>query len=1292
MNEPDTGHFFRPDDSEADWGMPSEPLLRRAGLDLWEWNIPLDRVEVSDHQGSLFNLSAGHFRGSTRSFLNRVYLEDRDSLAVQMRLAARGVEPASLTFRMRTVDGSLRTLTLSSKLIRGDNNIPDKMVGILHCVSARETSEDRLQQQQAALLQWAVSPAITRGNTREALRLVSAGAAQVLGVERVSFWFFEENDSLLRCALRYRLSAESYDGGDTLSCQDYPNYFEALTADKLIAATDARTSPDTTELGSHYLIPAGICTKLDILISRAARPVGLLSFEDTEQPREWRVDERGFAFSIAEMISTLLEISDRKEAETALSNQQQLLRDLINHSESLIFMKDLEGHYLLVNKRFEDLFGLSQEQLLEKTSYVLYPQEIVEQLDSNNRRVIDSGKVHTFEEQTVHNNRLRTWFSVKFPVRNSRGEIYAVAGMSTDITGRIQTEAALKESEMRHRALFRSSLDAMLTLDAADNITDCNPAACRLFDSDQLAGQPLSSLFPHSQPDHADEDWLSPERHRSSPTVECRCLRRNGSEFDAEISLTPMNLSGHTQRLLCVRDISARKQRDNLVLKIARGISTATGETFYRSLLAQLSQVLEADYAFVAQIDKHNPQILRTLAARTDGQEIANMEYDRNDTPCQEVLTRGTCVYPNEVQQRFPEDLMLQEMGVSAYVGASLTDSDDTPMGLLVVLFRKPLTDTELPRHLLQIFAVRASAEMQRQQHEVALVASEERYRAFINNSHEGIWRAELIPPVDIDQPVERQVDQILSNHVILEANQAIARMHNCSLEDLYGYSAEDFFGEGQFRKLLLEWINADYQLSDQEIMLSGRHGDQLWLSGAYTGVIENGRLVRIWGTRRDITEKKEYLSAIEYQAEHDALTHLPNRFWLSDRLKRLISSHGPDRKIALMLLDLDHFKEVNDSLGHHTGDQLLRQIGPRLATVLSDLGGDVARLGGDEFAIVLSEIDNADAAVQVGDQIARCLHQPFLVEGITLEVHCSIGISLFPDHGSEPSALLRCADVAMYLAKNANTSCALYNSELDEHSPRRLTLMSELGQAIRGDQLLLHYQPQLDLNTDKVVGFEALVRWQHPEQGMIPPGQFIHLAEMSDLIGPLTMRVLDIALAQWRRWYEQGHDYKVAVNLSTRNLMDDACPQQIRQMLAKHEAPPHCLELEITESALIADPARAMDSLREINDAGVTLSIDDFGTGYSSLAYLKQLPIHRLKIDMSFVRNMAHDPRDEMIVNSTINLAHNLGLSVVAEGVEDKQSLRVLTEMECDLVQGYYIGRPVPAREITPDPETDRG
>ena len=414
------------------------------------------------------------------------------------------------------------------------------------------------------------------------------------------------------------------------------------------------------------------------------------------------------------------------------------------------------------------------------------------------------------------------------------------------------------------------------------------------------------------------------------------------------------------------------------------------------------------------------------------------------------------------------------------------------------------------------------------------------------------------------------------------------------------------------------------------------------------------------------------------HQSTHDALTELPNWVLLRDRLEQSLAvAARSSGEVALLLIDLDRFKEINDTLGHSYGDKLLRQVGPRLQSVLRD-GDTVGRLGGDEFGVLLPSVEGAEEAQAVAERLRAALHRPFDVDGVILDIEASIGIVLSPWHGTETEDLLRNADIAMYAAKELKTGTVVFEAAEHGVSPTRLTVLGDLRRALDGDELFLHYQPKITLDGERIEGVEALLRWQHPTQGLIPPDEFIPVAEGTGIILRLTERVLGMALAQQRRWLDQGHGVPVAVNLSTRCLLDADLPDLVQRLLTEHRVPAELLRLEVTESAVMGDAARCMDVLQRLHDLGVKLSIDDFGTGYSSMAYLRRLPVDELKIDRSFVLGMTTTQHDAVLVRTAIDVGHNLGLTVVAEGVEGAEQVTALRALGCDIAQGYHYARPM--------------
>jgi diguanylate cyclase (GGDEF)-like protein len=432
---------------------------------------------------------------------------------------------------------------------------------------------------------------------------------------------------------------------------------------------------------------------------------------------------------------------------------------------------------------------------------------------------------------------------------------------------------------------------------------------------------------------------------------------------------------------------------------------------------------------------------------------------------------------------------------------------------------------------------------------------------------------------------------------------------------------------------------------------------------------LENRHLVE--QLRAEVADK-------EHQALHDALTGLPNRMLFQDTVARALDqSRDGEAKVAVMLLDLDRFKEVNDTLGHHNGDLLLQEIGDRLRRILR-AGDMVARLGGDEFAVLLPDLAGEEAAVAAAEGIRHALERPFTIAEVSLDVGCSVGVAIWPDHGDDATVLLQRADVAMYAAKESQGGVDVYDPDKDTYSLERLALVGELRAAIERGDLAVHYQPKADVATGQLLGMEALVRWNHPRHGLVPPEEIIAIAEQTGLIRPLTLWVLNQALRQCRQWRRDGRPFDVAVNLSIRNILDTELPADVLRLLTDLGLPASSLTFEITETAIMNDPVRTVAVLGRLRSMGVRLAIDDFGTGYSSFSHLRRLPVDEIKIDKSFVQHLATDQSDLVIVRSIVDLGRNLGLRVVAEGVEDEAAWRELANLGCDVVQGYILTKPL--------------
>ena len=547
-------------------------------------------------------------------------------------------------------------------------------------------------------------------------------------------------------------------------------------------------------------------------------------------------------------------------------------------------------------------------------------------------------------------------------------------------------------------------------------------------------------------------------------------------------------------------------------------------------------------------------------------------------------------------------------------------------------------------------------------QHEAekAIRDSEERLQKFAASTNEGIVFIEA--------------------GIIVDCNEAAARMMRLTHAQLIGRRNQDFIAPEDFETVVSN-IRAGFE-RPYEITLIRDDGSRIAVELVGKELVYAGVTHRMT-VMRDISDRKQAEARIQFLAHHDILTHLPNRALLLDRIQSMLASARRNRtEVGIMFIDLDNFKTINDSLGHYAGDELLKRVASRLQSSLRNVDL-VGRLGGDEFLVVLADLTNAEDIAPVAEKISEAISEPFSLEDQILSVSASIGVSVFPRDGETPDSLIRNADAAMYLAKErGRNNWQFFQPSLNRQAFQALALESGIRKAIKDLEFTLHYQPEIRTNTGQPTAVEALIRWKHPELGLLGPDQFISVAEHRGLIMPIGRWVINEAIRQAREWADLGMPIPVAINLSAVQFKQKDLVEDIAARLKEHGVSGEMIELELTESLFLEDVNAMTKTLGRLKDLGVSLAVDDFGTGYSSLSYLKRYPIDKVKIDRSFVRDIPRDDDDVAITVAIINLAASLNLKVVAEGVETQEQAYFLEEHQCDFLQGYHIARPLPAAD----------
>lgn len=723
------------------------------------------------------------------------------------------------------------------------------------------------------------------------------------------------------------------------------------------------------------------------------------------------------------------------------------------------------------------------------------------------------------------------------------------------------------------------------------------------------------------------------------------------------------------------QDVSAQKQYERIIHHLVKTTAAVTGQDFFQILVRHLAQSLEVRYAFVAALDDPKAIQVRTIAAWADGTYLDNFTYELPGTPCANVIDNETCCYPSAVGSQFPEDQLLVEMQAEGYAGAPLFDHQQNPLGLIVVMHDQPLQQEEMVKSVISLFAARAGAELERQQNEQnlkqalqALVASKNQLNNAIESIAEGfaLWDSEK--------------RLIICN----------SRYRN------FFYTVADELKPGaEYKELLKRAVSrGQFRIEgNPERWVSGRFANHHNPGGAYEQQLGDGRWLLatkrrtreggVVGIQTDVTSIKQAERQNYLNAYFDSLTKLPNRANFLDSLNRSIAQTKRSGKSgAVFFIDLDRFKNINDTLGHAVGDLLLQQAATRLQECVRNTD-IVARLGGDEFTIILTELGEALHASIIAENIIARFAQPFQLNNHEVYTSASIGIALFPNDSENADLLMQNADIAMYQAKKqGRNTFQFFTSKMTEQARHFVELEKELHRALDNDEFVVYYQPLFNIRQQTITGVEALLRWRHPEKGILTPGKFIHVAEETGLINDISLKIMKTACYEARAWAvsEDTQAIDLSINVSGRQFKDSLTSENIRLILNLTDFPARRLVFEMTESYLVEENEQIEQVLKEFRTMGIGLAIDDFGTGYSALSYLQRFPLTMLKIDRSFVRDINGNEKNIRLVETIIAVARGLGLQAIAEGVEQPEQLKSLQELGCDYAQGYWLGRPMPA------------
>ncbi|HEV1992144.1 MAG TPA: EAL domain-containing protein [Candidatus Dormibacteraeota bacterium] len=961
--------------------------------------------------------------------------------------------------------------------------------------------------------------------------------------------------------------------------------------------------------------------------------------------------------------------------------QASLLQAISDIGEGLVITEN--GRYVASNAAYQTLTGYDPAELRAFASLIeLAPEEqregLAEQLSS---RLIGGDVPHRYESAliTKDGRRIQVETAVRRLAAEGKNRLLALVH---DISERHRMEEAERDSETRFRTLFEQAQAGMAFAGLDGHITTVNPAFCELVgfsDADLRNLSLIDITYPEDVPYLQQPMFRMLAGQEVGTRNEMRYTRKDGEPVWVDVTTRLVRGPDTNPLYLQTVAVDIRDRKRAEVLQAARfavtqALVTSPGwEKAAPGVLEGLCRTLDWELAEYWEVDAEREAMHFVTSWKRPGRDTSSYEatasqtsYKRGEGLAGRVWETGTPVsVPDVASDDSPRSAAAVAAGLKGIVGFPVR-SGRRVVGMIALHTWAPRDLDEGLLAVMNDVGSQIGEFVERKRAEVALQESEKRMRSVLDNVSDGLATIE-------------------QTGIIESANPAVVKLFGYSEQDLVGQQADVLIAtthRSAFINYLERRLKLDIPVSGAHETMGKRKNGSLFPLEFVVSSMQIGSRHLFIATLRDISERKAHTDALEYQALHDALTGLPNRSLFGDRLRQaLLAARRNQKMFGVLLLDLDRFKDINDALGHDRGDSLLQEVTARLRGVLRATD-TIARLGGDEFAVLTIDAKHPDDVVSTARKILAALEGPFAIADQMVETGASIGIAMYPVHGDDPSTLLRRADVAMYVAKRSGGGYAVYAPEQEAQTLRRSGLAGELRRSIPQGELVLHYQPQVTLATGAIHSVEALVRWNHPREGLMPPDRFIPMAEETGIIHPLTAWVLDSALAQLVKWLEEGLDVSVSLNVSPRNIEDHSLEEMVARALGTFKVEPARLTLEITEGVAMA--AAAAKALHRLNEMGVRLALDDFGTGYSSLLYLMRLPVDEIKIDRSFVSALASDPDSGAIVRSAVGLGHNLGLRVVAEGLQDRAAEAVLIEAGCDAAQGFLVGRPTAEKDMT--------